>query len=309
MKKTIMGEYEFRNSIMLNPKLAPSMIDSTVVHEHTHLILSQSTVYGLTMQCLKKLILLAQLKLVSETRCKRLEKFLLDNMQKTQEAIAVFSEVCLHVDIGGWEEANSFINELRTGNREYYKYLSELDCIIDVMRKDQVIEEQLEELAALVFSMGRAALNAPIFSMDTKIFKDKSDKALKQFLSGGNISEYLPNKIFKKKIGCIKKLEPSNVAELIEVLHKVIEDSDTDNTDLHLAHNRLEKVKCFLIDIFSDDKNLNRIKFLLDNIQFKEVLIKDIIFQQLPIHNDIATDLFHKVKQLPISAVIKRIKS
>ena len=172
---TVLGQYDFRNTIFLNPNIDSSETLSTVVHEQAHMLLSQTTVWGVTLVCLRKLEQLSQLNLISRDTYCVLNDFLCSHIKVVQEAIAVYVEFVFCIKCNGWEEAINFLDKLRIENAEYYRYINHFKTIIDIMRRDRVNGNQLDQITNLVFGIGKKSLNSPLFEIGADVFRSKKN--------------------------------------------------------------------------------------------------------------------------------------
>lgn len=55
MNVEILGQYDFDNFTLLNALMSESECINTAIHEYTHFVLSNQSVYGTILYCLKKL--------------------------------------------------------------------------------------------------------------------------------------------------------------------------------------------------------------------------------------------------------------
>lgn len=274
MNVEILGQHNFDNFTLLNALMSESEQINTAIHEYTHFGLSNQSVFGTISYCLNKLIIPQDCKMDSDKKDVAM-KFFLSNVLKVQEGMAVFIE-SIYFLLRDKEEYESFINDLYLNNRPYYEYVKPLCFILNIIKEQK--RETILAVAHAVFQVALESMNASIFELDGKSFA--TNKLIKKMVSKQDFSkEYLPNKRFLAMIDDCKKA--TSCEELIEMLWNKVEHKDTISTVTESAE-RLEKIKGFVLEIFSESKYIDLYRNKLKKIEIKEKDTSEIFLQQIP---------------------------
>lgn len=274
MNVKLLGEYDFDNFTLLNALMNENEWVNTVIHEYTHFVLSNQSVYGTISYCLHKLIIPHDCKMDIDKKDATM-KFFSKNVLKVQEGMAVFIE-SIYFLLRDKAEYESFINELYLNNRQYYDYVKPLCFILNMAKgKDR---KTILSVAHAVFQVALESMNASIFDLDGKKFS--TNRLIKKMTSKQDFSkEYIPNKRFLLMLNDCK--QATSCDELIEMLRNKVDPKDTMNIVAE-SIERLEKIKDFVLDMFSDSKYIDLYKNKLGEIQIKEKDISEVFLQQIP---------------------------
>lgn len=274
MRINTLGQYNFNNYTLLNPLMSENEEINTAIHEYTHFILSTQSTYGIILYCLERIITQPQDKNDSDKK-DIVKKFFFDNTQKVQECIAVFME-CVYYMQKDLNEYKDFIDNIKNNNREYYKYIMPLCFILDQIKSEKSCDRL--KIARAVYQIALKSMNAKIYEKyKGNQFGSKAE--IRKLVSNQEFSkEFLPNKTFFKMIKSCKKAESFCV--LYEKLIELIDSDDSSREEL--SNVKLESIKKFVLEIFSDSKNLNNYRIMLDKITVKEKDYAEIFLQQLP---------------------------
>lgn len=274
MNVGILGQYDFDNFTLLNALMSEREQINTAIHEYTHFSLSNQSVYGTISYCLNKLIIPQDCKTDSDKKDVAM-KFFLSNVLKVQEGMAVFIE-SIYFLLRDKKEYESFINDLYLNNRTYYDYVKPLCFILNIIKGQK--REIVLAVSHAVFQVALESMNASIFDLDGKSFG--TNKLIKRMVSTQDFSkEYIPNKRFFTMIDDCKKA--TSCDELIEMLWNKVEHKETINTVTE-ATKRFEKIKDFVLDIFSDSKYIDLYRNKLEKIEISEKDVSEIFLQQIP---------------------------
>ncbi len=268
------GAYEFGNFILLSALMNQEDAISTSIHEYTHFILSNQSVYGTILYRLKKLII------VPNNRSDILKQntaidFFVKYTREVQEGMAVFAEAAYFL-LKDRTTYTKFIQILQKSNSEYYGYIRPLRFILDM------IEDKDRNTIALVthavFQVALEALNADIYTMDGSSFG--TTKTIKKYLSRPDfVQKYLPSKRFHAMIQECNNV--SSCEELIDTLWSKVSHKDEEYS-VAKVEERLQKTTAFVLAIFSGSEYISWYKNSLDQIHVWEKDISDIFLQQLP---------------------------
>lgn len=273
MNVQILGEYGFENFTLLNALMNKEERINTAIHEYTHFILSNQSVFGSILYCLNKLMIPSNC--IDDINKKEAAMgFFVKNSIKVQEGMAVFIEARYFMSISN-DDYERFIDRLKTTNKQYYDYVKPLCFILEYM-KNKNYDEKLF-VAHAVFQIALKSMNASIYDFDGKLFS--TNKSIKKMISKKDFSEeYLPNKKFQTMIKSCKNTE--SYAEFCDKLYSLAKvDHDI---SVEFYKSRIETIKKFVLDIFEGSPYIEWYKNRLKKINVKEEDINAIFLQQIP---------------------------
>lgn len=274
MDVEILGQYDFDNYTLLNALMSENEWINTAIHEYTHFVLANQSVYGTISYCLNKLMIPHDCQKDIDRKNAAMN-FFERNALKVQEGMAVFIEAVYFLQRGK-AEYTGFMDGLRINNQKYYEYVQPLCFILDMLKEQK--REKVLAVAHAVFQAALESMNAEIYVLDGNSFG--SNKLIKKMISKEDFSpKYIPNKRFEAIIKHSKKAE--SCEELIEILWDNVEYEKTINTVAGSA-KRLERIKEFVLDIFSGSKYMDLYRNKLAKIEVKEENISEIFLQQIP---------------------------
>lgn len=272
------GQYDNRNFVEINFFGVDEDINSTLVHEHIHLRLTQSTKWGNLGYCLRKIDIIDESK-------NYFSKFIYNNTIKVQEATAVYFEIFYLLKSKGELEAKNKINNLKQYNKKYYNYLKPLIPLIDEFLKSGMnIEEKANEVTTMIYHIAINSLNTNICDVSTDHFQDK--KSIEKFISNVELSaKVLPFPRFKQLIKqCLEKIESSNGFDAGEILNELIDFNEQiiflNDSDFRSKDN--DKIKEFILKLFKNSENINEIQNYLNTVKLKELDLEDAVFYAIP---------------------------
>ena len=278
----ILGQYDYDSFILLNPFCTDNDLKSTAYHEMVHFSLTTMSTVGVMLFCLKKLELIAESSQEDKKIVDIYSNFLKNHSLNLQESVAVFVECIMKRAFQGQKECDEFINALKINNHTYYKYLKPVLFVFKLL-KDSSCSEVILKLANGVFKAALFSMNADIYSIPVEVCRSK--KLLKKSVSQQVFSKrFLPVSRFRSIISYCKAA--SSCEDLQQRLFSfqnvinlpfVIED----------PYERLERVKCFLMDFFSDSSSFDIYKSALDKIEVCAADADDWLLRQLPFPFDI----------------------
>lgn len=275
---TLYGQYDNRNFVEVNFFDVDEDINSTLVHEHIHLRLTQATRWGNLGYCLRKI------NVIDESK-EHFSKFIYNNTVKVQEATAVYFEIFYLLKSKGELEAKNKINNLRQYNPKYYKYLKPLIPLIDTFLKSDInIEEKANEVTTMIYHIAINSLNTNICDFSTDHFQDK--KNTEKFISNSELSaKLLPFPRFKQLIKqCFEKIESFNEFDSSEILNEIIDFNDQVMflNDNDFRAKDIDKIKDFILRLFKGSDNINEIQGYLNTVKLKEVDLEESICYAIP---------------------------
>ncbi|WP_346961384.1 hypothetical protein [Clostridium sp.] len=275
---SVYGQYDNRNFVEVNFFDIDEDINSTLVHEHIHLRLTQSTRWGNLGYCLRKIDVIDESK-------KHFSKFIHKNTIKVQEATAVYFEILYLLKSKGELEAKNKINKLKQYNIEYYNYLKPLIPLIETFLKSDInIEQKANEVTTMIYHIAINSLNTNICDVSTDHFQDK--KNITKFISNAELSaKLLPFPRFKQLIKqCFEKIESSNGFDAGEIINELIDFNEQIMflNDNDFREKDIDKIKDFILKLFRNSENINEIKSYLNTVKVKEVDIEEAICYAIP---------------------------
>lgn len=273
MVNKILGQYDFDDFTLLNALMSKEEQINIAIHEYTHLVLSNQSVFGTILLFLNKLIIPPDCT-VDLNKRKTARDFFLSNTIKVQEGLAVFIEATYYM-LSDNTEYESFINELRNNNKQYYDYVKPLYFILEQMKKEDY--DRKLAIAHAVYQVALKSMNARVYDFDGKYFG--TNKFIKKMISRQDFSkEYLPNKKFLVMIESCKKAE--SYEALYHNLYSLVKSDTVESIEDYKI--RLEKIKRFVLSIFDDSKYIEMYKNKLKKINIKEEEPSYAFLQQLP---------------------------
>lgn len=273
MNVQILGEYGFENFTLLNALMNKEERINTAIHEYTHFILSNQSVFGSILYCLNKLIIPP--KYIDDiNKRKAAMDFFAKNSIKVQEGVAVFIEATYFMLINN-DDYESFIDKLQTSNKQYYDYVKPLCFILEYMKNENYNNKLT--VAHAVFQVALKSMNASIYDFDGKLFS--TNKSIKKMISRKDFSkEYLPNKKFQTMIKSCKNTESYvELCNRLYLLAKVDQD-----TSVEFYKSRIETIKKFVVDIFEGSPYIELYKNRLKKVNVKEKDLTAVFLQQIP---------------------------
>ena len=272
MNIQILGQYDFDNFTLLNALMDEKDQVNTAVHEYTHFMLANQSVYGTIQYCLNKLVIPPNCKSDSDKRNTAMN-FLMSNTLKVQEGTAVFIEATLFL-LKSNSDYEKFISDLRN-NKQYYNYVSPLCFILEYMKKIDYNEKLY--IAQAVIQVALKSMNSHLYDYDGKLFA--TNKSIQKLVSNKDFSEnYLPNRKFERMLKDCRN--ETSYKDFHDKLLNLAESED--KYDICEIRTRLEKIKKFIIKIFDGSPNLEMYKRRLNQINVDEKEQSSIFLQQLP---------------------------
>lgn len=269
----ILGQYDFENFTLLNALMGKEERINTAIHEYTHFVLANQSVYGTIQYCLNKIIIPPDCN-ADIIKRKAAMNFFMDSTLKVQEGLAVFIEATYFMLRSNTEYEN-FIGVLRNGNKLYYGYVKPLVYILEYMK--EVEYESKLTIAHAVFQIALKSMNSNIYDFEGKQFA--TNKSIKKMISGQDFSKnYLPNKRFQTMIeSCKKETSYDDFCKKLLDCAKM-----EDEHSVGQYRDRLDKIKVFVLGVFEDSSNLEMYKSRLAQINIKEEDSSSVFLQQLP---------------------------
>lgn len=249
MNNGVLGEYDFSNQYSINFASTTGIGVQTIIHEAHHMMFTLQTSYGIFFQSLNRISII-------DSRFDHINKYLILHMRKMQESACTFIEALTLIENGTFEEAKSFIDQLRKTNKEYYKYIYPLLPLLDFIAENtdsgQSYKMPSKEMRNFVNELVITATDIDITQIDREVFR--SPKKLKKFNSRQEISSiFHPNKRFNLLI-----------KELITFLNKPIGPKDKEKE----VYDFLDKNRCII-----DEGYLNKV--LYRNNEYLKALYYD----------------------------------
>ena len=269
----ILGQYDFENFTLLSALMNKEEWTNTAIHEYTHFILSNQSVFGNILYCLNKLVIHPG-NIDDINKRKAAMDFFLSSSIKVQEGMAVFIEATYFM-LSDNNDYEMFINELRNGNKKYYDYVKPLCFILKYMKNENYNSKLM--VAHALFQVALKSMNASIYDFKGNFFSKK--RLIKKMISGQDFSEeYMPNKKFQTMIKSCEKVEScEELCEKLYLLAKVNQD-----TSVEFYKSRIESIKEFVIDIFEGSPYIEFYKNSLKKINVIEEDLSAVFLQQLP---------------------------
>lgn len=269
----LLGQYDFDNFTLLNALMSEEDRINTAIHEYTHFVLSNQSVYGTIQYCLKKLTI----SLTCNNDINKMKSaidFFANHTIKVQEGLAVFIEATYFM-LSDTLEYEKFINNLRSNNKLYYGYVKPLCFILEYM-KDSDNNSKIA-IAHAVFQLALKSMNSSIYDYDGKLFA--TSKSIKKLVSRQDFSkEYLPNKSFFAMIEECKKEE--TYEKFSQKLFSLAKSEEDDSVDFY--RDRLVKIKDFVLGIFESSPNIEIYKNRMAQVEINEVDSSSVFLQQIP---------------------------
>lgn len=276
INNNILGRYDFDNFTKISPFVNEKDILGTSIHEYIHMILSLQSNVGVTSYCLSKLNI--QKENTSDfLKMKVLSDFLIDISKKVQEGIAMYFEAISWIcESNDCYKKN--VDELRLFNNEYYKYIKPLLPVLYLLKNDK---DKIRDVSLLVYKNGIAALDIEIFNIDTNVFNSANN--IQKFKSNkDNSIKYNPNKKFLEICSVISKFD--SIDKIINYLNDSCDNLDIDDYVKKRKQN-LDKIKEFILKLFSDSKVYSEYNKTLSDIEIREKEFDNIFYNQLPTTN------------------------
>lgn len=265
------GRYEFRNytaiDVVENDELN---MNTTVIHEYIHLILTQSTTWGTF--CYR----LVRINAFDNIYSHLIPEFV-DLSRKAHEGTAVFFECVYIIKTSGYDKYNQYINNLRKHNPKYYSYIKPLLKFIDITQQTNI---SIDEVKELIYQLAIASLNSNI--LEIEIDKLKTRKSFTKFKSNGsNANKYFPNTRFSNLIKSAYELikEEKNDYSINDIIIKVKYEVETYNP---IDEKGINEFKCYMMNMYENSRNKNEIYNYLNEIKLKYMDIKDVVHQAIP---------------------------
>lgn len=274
----IYGQYDNRNFVEVNIFDVDEDINSTLIHENIHLLLTQVTRWGNLGYCLRKINVIDDSK-------RHFVKFIHSNTIKVQEAIAVYFEIFYLLNNKGELEVKKKIDNLRQYNTEYYNYLKPLTPLIDeFLRNPENIVEKANQITTVIYHIAVNSLNTNICDISTDHFQNS--KSVQKFVSNPQLSaEVLPFQRFKQLIKeCFEKIKSSSQFDAGEILNEIIDFNEQIKflNDSNYRSKDNDKVKDFILRLYKNSDNISEIQFYLNTIKLKEVDLEDVVYYAIP---------------------------
>lgn len=269
----VLGQYDFDNFTLLNALMSQEERINTSVHEYTHFLLSNQSVYGTIQYCLKKL----QISITcnnDKDKLKSAMNFFADNSIKVQEGLAVFIEA-IYFMLGSVENYEKFMENLKENNECYYRYIEPLYPILEYIK--HVDYNDKLTITHAVFQIALKSMNSCIYNYNGNIFA--KSKTIKKLVSNQDFSKkYLPNKLF------FSMLEECHKQETFEKFKQKLFDLAQDNIDgnVEFFQDRLIKIKKFILEIFEGSRSVDVYKNRLNQVEIHEADASSIFLQQIP---------------------------
>lgn len=272
------GQYDNRNFVEVNFFGVDEDINSSLVHEHIHLRLTQATNWGNLGYCLRKI------NVIDESKYHFI-KFIHTNTIKVQEATAVYFEIFYLLNSKGELEAKKKINNLRQYNTKYYNYLKPLIPLIDEFLRNNInTVEKANQVTTMIYHIAINSLNTNICDLPTEHFQNI--KNMERFISNSELSaKVLPFPRFKQLIKqCFEKIKSSDQFDAGEILNEIIDFNEQIKflNDSDFRAKDADKVKDFILRLYKNSDNINEIETYLNTVKLKEVDLEDAIYYAIP---------------------------
>lgn len=274
----IYGQYDNRNFVEINICDIDEDINSTLIHENIHLLLTQITRWGNLGYCLRKINVIDDSK-------QHLIKFIHNNTIKIQEATAVYFEIFYLLNNKGELEAKKKIDNLRRYNTEYYNYLKPLIPLVGEFLKNPLnAVEKANQVTTVIYHIAVNSLNTNICDVPTKHFENS--KNVKKFVSNSELSaEILPFQRFKQLIRkCLDKIESLDKFDSGKILNEIIDFNEQIRflSDSDYRTKEAYKLKDFILRLYKNSDDINEIQSYLNTVKLKEVNLQDSICYAIP---------------------------
>lgn len=283
-----LGEYDFRNVTSINIlENDEKNLNSTIIHETIHLLLTKQTKWGLFSYCIKRIQLY-------DNSYKELMNNLCEYSIIVQEGAAVFAQCMFLLKTSGYDETIEYIKYLKRYNRQYYRYLEPLICYIKLLDTHNVnINLTEDNLITLIQSLAMLALNSDITDVDIDLLKN--EHLFQEYLSNEQKKmKYLPNERFihfiKKCFEIIEKDRSINMKKLIEeILNSGLDEKNKIEEVFFINDKKIEKYEEYLVklkkyieNMYIQSDNKDQIQVFLESIKPIEIDIKDLPQYSIP---------------------------
>ncbi|MDQ0148672.1 hypothetical protein ACFO6R_01045 [Eubacterium multiforme] len=283
MKKSILGEYDFSNATIINfIDNGEEKINSTILHETIHMVLTKQTVWGIFCYLIRKVV-------IYDNNYKHMLDEFCTHSRKVQEATAVFCECIYIIRKKGYKGYFDYLQYLKNNNKEYYRYIYPLIKFLRYLEPESSVHINIEDLHSLIMTLAKISLNANITEIDIEVFKQK--KFFKKFISDiENVEKYIPNKRFNRLLNkyynIIDKSGELNLEALDNELKQDMGDSCFINDDI------VNKIKKYLKQIYKNSHRIAEISTYFDTVKLVEIDIEDLPNYSFPnSFNTFSTDI------------------
>ena len=283
----IYGEYRFGSDFFINPQIR-SKNDATItmLHEGLHFINTMSTPYGLFIYILSKVNGIDPSK-----------SFLLKKVRsltlKSHEAVSTFSGIVYVLSNEGKETANTYIEDLRENNKEYYKYVERLIPLLNYTTeyndKSLLSAGELFLIIRLLFSN---ASSVDVLSIDYLTYRNEAqlNKVLKK---QDVLNHYSPDIRFNKSIKDLSHFlskalenEQCNFEHILNCFDEKYRNSSffaEDENEKKKLEIILDKQKDLVCCIYEDSPFIDFIRKALSSITIQEKDIETCFYRVSPL--------------------------
>lgn len=289
MEKTgVLGEYDFRNITAINVlENDEDCLNSTIVHETIHLLLTKQTKWGLFSYCIRRIE-------IYDNSYKELMNNLCDCSINVQEGAAVFAQCMFLIKTNGYEETMRYVKYLKRYNKQYYRYIEPLICYIELLEPhNNKINLTEDNLISLVIALAKLALNSDITDINIECLKNK--ELFKEYLTNEQKRlKYLPNERFIHFIkNCFEIIKANRSIDMKILIEKLL-NSDLDEKarieDIFYINDKeteeyekyLLKVKKYLKEMYIESINNEQIQIFLDSVRTMKINITDLPQYSVP---------------------------
>lgn len=277
--------YDFRNQTAINIlDNNEDSINSTILHESIHLLLTLQTRWGLFCYAARRIS-------IYDKKFDHILDYLCLFSREVQEGTAVFCECINLIKKFDYEHALQYINELKKTNRTYYNYLKPLLIFIELLNPINADKYTFksDELITFIFSLAKISLNSDLSKISTETIKSQ-EKFEEIYLNSQTSKEFIPNIRFNFLLNncydIIKSENPSNFTDILIRLSEVLPNEKNKINEIFCTNvkmlkenhaNYLRDIKHYFNRLYKDSKNIEQIKIYLNSIQ-----VREINFEQLP---------------------------
>lgn len=265
------GKYEYRNYTMIDMLENDEFdMNTTIIHEYIHLILTQSTAWGTF--CYR----LVRINAFDDSYNHLILEFV-DLSRKVHEGTAVFFECVYIIKTSGYDTYNEYINSLRKYNPKYYSYIKPLLKFIDITQQTNI---SIDEVKGLIYQLAIISLNSNI--LEIEINKLKTRKSFIKFKSNGsNANKYFPNNRFSNLIKSAYTLitDENDDYSINDVILKVKNEVEIYSP---IDEKGINEFKLYMMNMYENSRNKDEIYNYLNEIKLKYMDIKDVVHQAIP---------------------------
>jgi len=291
----ILGEYDFSGHYSINMDVNNGPVLETYLHEIMHMIYTHTS-YGLLLRYHNKISIIDNSYLF-------INNFLLDHCVYTKEAACVFCELVFLIKCTSFSSTEKKILNMKKFNKDYYNYVKILLPFLyytdENPNNKYTLKIPIDEMLSAINHMVLQALNVRVDELDVNYFRLKRE--LKKLISKEDTAKkYFPNSRFKILIKCLlNQIDEQKDQQYSDEKMKYIVNTakfnayrtitffdDSYMDDINTVNGVIEKIKQFLLKIYSDSKYLSSIKDCFDKIKVQEMDHYDMLGLSLPINNN-----------------------